>query len=81
MRRVQLEPQVPQGLLELQARLVLRARRVLLGLLVLRARRVLLGLLVLQVQRGPQVLLEPLEQRGLQVLQVLQVQPRQARQE
>ena len=60
MRRVQLEPQVPQvpqGLLELQARLVLRARRVLLGLL------------------------EPLEQRGLQVQLVLQVQPRQARQE
>ena len=72
MRRVQLEPQVPQvpqGLLELQARLVLRARRVLLGLLVLQVRRVLLGLL------------EPLEQRGLQVQLVLQVQPRQARQE
>ena len=69
MRRVQLEPQVPQGLLELQARLVLRARRVLLGLL------------VLQVQRGPQVLLEPLEQRGLQVLQVLQARRLQARQE
>ena len=69
MRRVQLEPQVPQGLLELQARLVLRARRVLLGLL------------VLQVQRGPQVLLEPLEQRGLQVLRGPQVQPLRARQE
>ena len=65
MRRVQLEPQVPQGLLELQARLVLRARRVLLGLL------------VLQVQRGPQVLLEPLEQRGLQVLQARRLQVRQ----
>ena len=72
MRRVQLEPQVPQvpqGLLELQARLVLRARRVLLGLL------------VLQVRRVRRVLLEPLEQRGLQVQLVLQVQPRQARQE
>ena len=41
MRRVQLEPQVPQvpqGLLELQARLVLRARRVLRVRLVLRVR-------------------------------------------
>ena len=59
-------------------------RRVQLELLVLRARlepQVPLGLLELQARRVLLGLLEPLEQRGLQVQLVLQVQPRQARQE
>ena len=66
MRRVQLEPQVPQvpqGLLELQARLVLLVQRVLLGL------QVQLVLLGLQVQLV------------LQARQVRQVRRLQARQE
>ena len=66
MRRVQLEPQVPQGLLELQARLVLRARRVLQVRLELRGPQVRL------VQLGLQVLLERRVQLELQV-QRLQV--------